>query len=844
MLGRYVVCSKPAPFPEFSLPDLGRYPIYINKDRYQLAEHLSQKLRDRGIETIVAERVPSTARHLIYIGLANDCVDAEQLYEINYAAFAAARRIASGMEQDGGMFVTVQSTGGDFGLGGVKGNQAGTAGLAALAKTAMKEWPKASVKAIDFDFNTPVAVMADQLCEELFRGGLEKEIGFLADGTRLAAGVEISERRLGQTRTLAPRDTLLVSGGARGITSHAVLALARKQPLHFILLGRTAYSAVYPDGLEDAETVQELTKKLYERASAEGKRPSPLELQSRAKAIAASREIRDTIERLRQLGSEVCYVHADITNSDSLLSVLKPITAQWGPIRGIVHGAGVLADKRIKDKQDDAFRIVFSTKVAGFQAMLNAVEAEALKLIVMFSSVAAREGNAGQCDYAMANEVLNKMAHQLRRSLRESGSDVVVKALNWGPWEGGMVSPELKRHFQAQDVPIIPMAAGAELFAEEADTANLDEVEIVIGGGRSANALLGAANRERIWKLEKTLAARQFEWLDDHRIDGKRVIPIVVIHEWLYRFAQSAYPDLAVRRMEHVRVMKGIRIPADHAAPLKLLVTGTERRESGQQGIRIEMKICDSEGIWHYAGQAILDRRSTEPNELPVLQEAGSQRPQDASSGRSQDAVSRRPQDAGSCRSEDVGSHRRQDAGSHRPQDAGSGRSEDVGGHRSQDAGSCGPEKTERRKPQSVWDLPPDHIYGTLLYHGPYFQVIDRLLTCTDERAVGLLRATAVRPSVEGSSLDGFAVLLDGGLQLAGLWGYEKYRQPSFPMAIGSSYISSRQPYGGTIRCEVAVKRHNTHQYVVDIAWFDQQERCFARLVQVEMYVVKERRTR
>lgn len=811
-LVRYVVCSKPAPFPEFSLPDLGRHPIYMNKDRYQLAEHLSQKLRERGFETIVAEQIPSTARHVIYIGLADERLDAKQLYEINYAAFAAARGIAAGMEQDGGIFWTIQSTGGDFGLSGVKGNQAGTAGLAALAKTAMKEWPKASVKAIDLDFNTPVAVMAEQLCEELFRGGLEKEIGFLADGTRLAAGVEIAERGLGQTRALAPRDTLLVSGGARGITSHAVLALARKQPLRFILLGRTAHSDVFPDGLEGAETVQELTKRLYERASAEGKRPSPLELQRQAKAIAASREIRDTIERLRQLGSEVCYVHADITNTESLFSALKPITAKWGPIRGIVHGAGVLADKRIKDKQDDAFHSVFSTKVAGFQAMLGAVDAEALKLIVIFSSVAAREGNAGQCDYAMANEVLNKMAHQLRRSLRASGSDVVVKALNWGPWEGGMVSPELKRHFLAQDVPIIPMTAGAELFAEEADTANPDEVEIVIGGGRSANALLGPANRERIWRLEKKLTAQQFEWLDDHRIDGKRVIPIAVIHEWLYRFAQSAYPDLTMRRMEHVRVMKGIRISADHTAPLTLTVTGTERREAGGQGIWFEMKIFDSEGTWHYAGSAILDRRSTGPSELHALQDADSQRPQDVGSSGSQDADSLR--------------------------------SQDVGSHRSQEVGSCRLEETNPREPQTAWDLPPDRIYGGLLYHGPYFQVIDRLLTCTAERAVGLLRATAAQSPSEGSSLDAFAVLLDGGLQLAGLWGYETYGQPSFPMAIGASHISSRQPDGGPIRCEVAVRRHNTHQYVVDIAWFDQQERCFARLVQVEMYVVKERRTR
>ena len=81
----------------------------------------------------------------------------------------------------------------------------------------------------------------------------------------------------------------------------------------------------------------------------------------------------------------------------------------------------------------------------------------------LFSSVAARGGNSGQADYAMANEVLNKVAAAEAR--RRTGCRVV--AIGWGPWDGGMVTPALRSHFQARGIALLGLAAGAEAFVRE-----------------------------------------------------------------------------------------------------------------------------------------------------------------------------------------------------------------------------------------------------------------------------------------------------------------------------------------------------------------------------------------
>ncbi|GIT03230.1 MAG: hypothetical protein CM1200mP28_04890 [Deltaproteobacteria bacterium] len=110
----------------------------------------------------------------------------------------------------------------------------------------------------------------------------------------------------------------------------------------------------------------------------------------------------------------------------------------------MIHGAGVLADKLIEKKTSADFDKVCSTKINGIDALLKCVNQKKLTHLLMFSSAAGFYGNAGQSDYAVANESLNRIALLFKKKYPKCH----VTSFNWGPWEGGMVTPELKRLFE------------------------------------------------------------------------------------------------------------------------------------------------------------------------------------------------------------------------------------------------------------------------------------------------------------------------------------------------------------------------------------------------------------
>lgn len=132
-------------------------------------------------------------------------------------------------------------------------------------------------------------------------------------------------------------------------------------------------------------------------------------------------------------GTPVQHRRADVGDRAALDAALDAVRAEHGPLHGVVHAAGVLADGPVLDVGRDDLATVLQPKTAGAAHLLDALEPDAE--LVLYSSVAGVLGTPLQGAYAAANASLDALA----RSARAAGRRVTSVA--WGPWSGaGMVA--------------------------------------------------------------------------------------------------------------------------------------------------------------------------------------------------------------------------------------------------------------------------------------------------------------------------------------------------------------------------------------------------------------------
>jgi NAD(P)-dependent dehydrogenase (short-subunit alcohol dehydrogenase family)/1-acyl-sn-glycerol-3-phosphate acyltransferase/acyl carrier protein len=471
-----------------------------------LAEAVAGALQARGIPAVARggeeQLFPQEpCGGIVYLGGLRPVPHLYAGVKLNKEAFRIAKAsgpaLQSAIAAGGGWWITVQDTGGKFGLEGTSSLEALRGGLAGLTKTLAQEWKDLYAKAIDISTTgADPHSLAKQIVDEILKGGEAKEVGLPTEAQRITLSMEEQAYSPGEKPWLDENSVLVVSGGARGITAAGVLALARAFKPKIVLFGRSPVLTQEPKEIEGIQDEKEIKRTLWEMAQGNGGNTTISHIDDQVRRILQSREIRQSIKELNEAGSPVKYYAVDILESrlirtegpswtwkaGSLVrAALAEVRQEWGPIHGLIHGAGVVQDKLIQDKTSEQFDLVFDTKVLGLTELLSALEQDPLRVIILYSSIAARFGNRGQCDYAMANEVLNKIAEaeQAKR-----GESCLVKALDWGPWEGGMVHPALQALLKKAGAPLISRNEGTKALVEEVREGLPHIVEVVLRAER------------------------------------------------------------------------------------------------------------------------------------------------------------------------------------------------------------------------------------------------------------------------------------------------------------------------------------------------------------------------
>ncbi|MGI3018027.1 SDR family NAD(P)-dependent oxidoreductase [Shewanella algae] len=481
-------------------------------------------------------------------------------------------------------FITVARMDGQLGFSG-QPCELNQSALFGLTKTLAQEWPQVHCRALDLAPELDASALASQVMDALYSPSQDPlEWGKSAAG-RVTLVATSADDQIAADTGMAPcrldsSDKILVTGGAKGVTLDCALALARESGSHFILAGRSKALALeaFPDWAKGLESGQ-LKAAAITALMAKGQKPSPKEVEALIKPLVNALEIHAALKRFEAIGASAEYLSLDVSNPNAVASTLAPIQA-LAPISGLIHGAGVLADKHIADKTLAELELVTGTKVGGLSALLRALApnkkaAKHLKLLALFSSAAGFYGNTGQSDYAMANEILNKTAHRLHHELPTTR----VISFNWGPWDGGMVNAALKQMFESRGVYVIPREAGAKLFAEAILARS--EPQLLIGssmqgpgGKQGLNHIDVPEAQAGPQTLSRSIKRQELALLEDHCIGGNPVWPTVCALQWMLQSAQSLFGG--DWRAVDYKLLKGVVFDSDEKRLQLSLMLGTD----------------------------------------------------------------------------------------------------------------------------------------------------------------------------------------------------------------------------------------------------------------------------
>ncbi|GCF87953.1 phosphopantetheine-binding protein [Shewanella sp. M-Br] len=475
----------------------------------------------------------------------------------------------------GSSFISVSRIDGGFGYlnhSQIARSELNQAALAGLTKTLSHEWPSVHCRALDIAPALDAKQLANAVIAELFATDNVLEVGVNQGAAQALERVTLVAGKADTRHSaanLTSADKILVTGGAKGVTFECALSLAKRSKAHFILAGRSSQQAI--PAWAQGKNNSELKAAAIAHIQSLGEKPTPKQVDALVWPVQSSLEIAAALQAFTAVGASAEYLSLDVNNPDAIASTIVPIT-ELSPITGIIHGAGVLADKHIQDKTLDELARVYGTKVTGISNLLAALDLDKLKLVALFSSAAGFYGNTGQSDYAMSNDILNKAALQLAQQL----PNAKVMSFDWGPWDGGMVNPALKKMFMDRGVYVIPLKAGAELFASQllsntgaqllvgtdmqgtvpsdeqaTQGSNLKKPEADLTTDASGpHALPNAV------KLKRTLDTKAMIFIEDHCINGNPVLPTVCAIQWMREAAFDVLKQPV--KVQSYKLLKGI----------------------------------------------------------------------------------------------------------------------------------------------------------------------------------------------------------------------------------------------------------------------------------------------
>nr|WP_229926546.1 type I polyketide synthase [Streptomyces rubradiris] len=137
----------------------------------------------------------------------------------------------------------------------------------------------------------------------------------------------------------------------------------------------------------------------------------------------------DLVRELTDAGTRVTLTACDVSDRRSVAALLDSVPAEH-PLTAVLHLAGVLDDGVLDALTPQRFDRVLAAKADAARHLHELTADRDLTAFVLFSSLTATVGGAGQANYAAANAYLDALAEHRR------AAGLPATSIAWGPWGG------------------------------------------------------------------------------------------------------------------------------------------------------------------------------------------------------------------------------------------------------------------------------------------------------------------------------------------------------------------------------------------------------------------------
>lgn len=448
----------------------------------------------------------------------------------------------------------VQFGGGQFGQGSMSPE---LCCAAAFARSLHLEQPQLRVRVIDFSPNFEAGLVAKRVVTELSGQDTIVTAGYDADGVRRVpqSCLQHPANYAARSLTWSGQDVFLVTGGAKGITAECALALAQSTGVKMALVGRSLHPSDH------------------------------------------------TLKRFQDAGLLCRYYACDVTDAQAVVSLVQEVTADLGPITGVIHGAGLNQPRRLEQMSLEAAEAEVSPKLMGAVNLLEALVSAPPRLFVAFSSIIGVTGMPGNAWYGFANEALDILLRRYQQQHRQTQ----VLSLAYSVWgEIGMgARMGSVQNLEHMGIAAIPTEEGVSRFLQliEHDPGVTQVIIAARLGGLDtwSPVPLGSSTNfrfiEQIKRVEpgvELVARSQLNlnrdlYLQDHLWRGSYLFPTVF---GLEAMAQAvAYllgkAQLSISQIEEIGLHRPVAVDPTKGIEIELRAEAMEIEANGAQRIKV-----------------------------------------------------------------------------------------------------------------------------------------------------------------------------------------------------------------------------------------------------------------